>query len=359
MALLLYPHTFEAMKMSKLYVICQLLGWATYISIAFILNQLSNVPAGPELTVSLWSAFVLGLLISHAYREIIIRNRWLELSISKMIPRFILGSLTMALAFQLFYSGLSFILFHNSKRIEFGLLVQEFAGWIVLFLLWSLIYFFYHFFKNYKQEEIKNLRWEAAINEMELNKLKSQLNPHFIFNAMNSIRALVDESPKKAKMGITQLSNILRSNLLMGRQKLIPFSDELKLVKDYLAIESYRYEERLKVEIHIDEQSSNFLVPPLMVQTIVENGIKHGIAHLPKGGTLSLKSMVVEGLVVIEVTNPGQYHEEKKAETGFGLVNTRERLRLLFGAPSSLTIKNLNKSEVITTIKFPLKFNDL
>ena len=94
----------------------------------------------------------------------------------------------------------------------------------------------FHFVNNYKKEEIKNLKWQAAKNEIELNKLKSQLNPHFIFNSMNSIRALVSEDPKLAKEAITQLSNVLRNSLLMGKQKLIPLGDEMKLVNDYLGL---------------------------------------------------------------------------------------------------------------------------
>lgn len=343
--------------MKRLYVICQLLGWATYIFIAFVLSQLSNRPIGYELTFSLAVAFLLGLSVSHAYREIIIRNKWLELSISRMIPRFILGSVGVSVIFQLLYSGTTYLLFFNANRFQFGLLVQEFAGWIVLFLLWSLIYFFYHFFKTYKQEEIKNLKWEATKNEIELNKLKSQLNPHFIFNSMNSIRALVDENPTKSKQAITQLSNILRSALLMGRQKLIPFEDELKLVKDYLAIEGYRYEERLKVDFDIDQSNTKFLLPPLMLQTLVENGIKHGISQLPKGGKLTLRTKLSDHEAHIVILNSGHFDDRKKSETGFGLANTRERLKLIFNQEANLKIQNL-ENEVLTEVIIPLKIDE-
>ena len=347
------------MKMHKQYIISQLIGWTTYILMGLALNHLNNVPINIELYLSLGIAFLLGLGISHLYRAIIIRYQWLELSISNMIPRFILGSLAMSVLFQLLYSGSNFLLYSNYNRIQFNYIIQQFVGLIVLFLMWSLIYFFYHFFKNYKKEEIKNLKWEASKSEIELNKLKSQLNPHFMFNSMNSIRALVDENPVKAKLAITQLSNILRSNLLMGRQKLIPFSDELKLVKDYLAIEGYRYEERLKAIFEIDEKNKNFLIPPLMFQTIVENGIKHGIATLPKGGHLILKTKIIDQIVKIEVINHGQYDPSTTSETGFGLANTKERLKLIFGNKAGLDIKNYSENEVITEITIPLKTTKL
>ena len=321
--------------------------------IAYILNQLSGISLSYPLVLTLASAFLLGMSISHLYREIIIRNDWLNLNIPSMIPRFILGSLAMAVLFQLAYSGLTYLIFSGKKALNTAVVFQELAGWMILFTLWSLIYFFYHFFKNYKAEEIKNLRWEAARNEIELNKLKSQLNPHFIFNSMNSIRALVEENPKIAKKAITQLSNILRSNMLMGKQRLIHFSEELKLVHDYLAIEGYRYEERLNVSFDISPKTKHIMIPPLMIQTLVENGIKHGIAHLPEGGNLSIVAELENEYLIISITNSGQYDPNKKTETGFGIENTKERLRLLFSGKASFELKNKNKTEVICMVKLP------
>ena len=126
--------------------------------------------------------------------------------------------------------------------------------------------------------------------EIELNNLKSQLNPHFIFNALNSIRALVDENPSKSKQAINQLSNILRNSLASDKKGLTKFEDEIKIVKDYLGLESIRFEERLKTEFEIHPESQKFLVPPLMIQTLVENGIKHGISKLTPGGVIQLKT---------------------------------------------------------------------
>ena len=126
--------------------------------------------------------------------------------------------------------------------------------------------------------------------EIELNNLKSQLNPHFIFNALNSIRALVDENPSKSKQAINQLSNILRNSLASDKKGLTKFEDELKIVKDYLGLESIRFEERLKTEFDIHPDSQKFLVPPLMIQTLVENGIKHGISKLTAGRCYSAEN---------------------------------------------------------------------
>lgn len=345
------------MRIRRLYITCQIIGWFAYIILVFVLNRISGIPIGPSLFLSLGTAFFLGLLLSHGYREIILRNDWLNLSIKNIIPRFLIGSLTMAMLFEIWYVTITQIIPNGVSSLKLSIIAQEVTGWIVLFLLWSLIYFFYHFFKTYKAEEIKNLKWEASKNEFELNKLKSQLNPHFMFNSMNTIRALIDENPKTAKLAVTQLSNILRSNLLIGRKKLIPLEEEVKLVKDYLSVEGYRYEERLKTNFDIAPETKGILIPPLMIQTLVENGIKHGISKLPRGGEITLKTSVLDNIMSVEILNSGQYISSHKSETGFGLINTKERLKILYGAQSSFSISNLNKDTVLTEIKIPLNYN--
>src|SRR5205085_686739 len=154
-------------------------------------------------------------------------------------------------------------------------------------------------------------------------------------NAMNSIRALVDENPVKSKEAITQLSNILRNTLQMGKNKVISFDEEIKIVNDYLGLESIRYEERLKVSVQLHENSSQFYVPPLMIQTLVENGIKHGISKLTAGGIIEIKTFVKDDKLQIQIRNSGQINEAKESESGFGIKNTLQRLKLLYGKEAS------------------------
>ncbi|MCE3280163.1 MAG: histidine kinase [Bacteroidetes bacterium] len=197
------------------------------------------------------------------------------------------------------------------------------------------------------------MKWEASINEIELNKLKSQLNPHFMFNAMNSIRALVDENPGKSKDAITQLSNILRNTLQMGKNKVIAFEEELKIVNDYLALESIRYEERLKTNVDIHPDSKQFYVPPLMIQTLVENGIKHGVSKLTAGGTLEIKTDIREDKLYIFIRNSGQVDPQKETDSGFGIKNTLQRLQLLYGKSASMKISNEDNKTVLTELVIP------
>jgi LytS/YehU family sensor histidine kinase len=231
-----------------------------------------------------------------------------------------------------------------------GWIVSQFFGSLFLYFIWSLVYFVYHYFDNYKSA----LQYQASINEIQLNMLKSQLNPHFIFNGLNSIRALIDENPKKAKMAVTQLSNILRNTLGMNEKKLISFVEELRTVRDYLDLENVRYEERLQTILDIHPESYRFAVPPLMVQTLVENGIKHGIATLVDGGVLQLTTSVSNGEMKIKIRNSGQYNNERQGkQTGYGIANTVQRLKLLYGDKAKFNIFNQDNDFVVTEVIIP------
>jgi len=170
---------------------------------------------------------------------------------------------------------------------------------------------------------------------------------------MNIIRALVDEDPAKAKRSITQLSNILRKTLQMGKHKTVRFDEEMKVVMDYIELEKARFEERLQCESKIDPKSGSFQVPVLMVQTLVENGIKHGISQLPEGGLLTISTRLEGDELHILITNSGQLKSLKSKDSGFGLVNTRQRLQLLYGDAAKLELYNRDSETVTTEVTIP------
>lgn len=343
------------MSKTRLYWFCQIGGWLFFVLINAIFIKLSNAFSWRE-GFSLFLLFIFGLTFTHLYRGLIVYLNWIKISPIKLIPRVI--SVTLLLATIIYFIhyfieallGISSISFDN---FDFVVATQSILNIEFLLFFWSLIYFLIHYIQNYKKAEIENLKWQASINEIELNKLKSQLNPHFIFNAMNSIRALVEENPARAKESITQLSNILRNTLTMGRNKVIPFDDELKIVKDYVALETTRYEERLHAQFIIDPLSVNFSIPPLMLQTLVENGIKHGISKLPEGGELIFQTTVKNKLLHITIKNSGQLDDKVKTVTGFGIKNTEQRLALLYGVEASFTIINYDTKNVKTELTIP------
>ena len=196
---------------------------------------------------------------------------------------------------------------------------------------------------------------ERNLLEMEQKALRLQMNPHFIFNALNSIRALVDENPAKSKQAINQLSNILRNSLAFDKKKLTKFEDELKNVKDYLSLESVRFEERLRTDFQIHPDSNNFRVPPFMIQTLIENGIKHGVSKLTEGGSIELKTLVEKNRLKIYIRNSGQYNNlsRKGKPGGLGIANTIQRLKLLYGDDASFRIENESDTFVLTELILP------
>jgi hypothetical protein len=342
----------------QLYWLMQTGGWATYALVqivASVIASASGTISVQRIVFLTYEAFFC-FLITHAYRYFINRWRWLSLGMPLLIPRVLLSVFVLGLIMYFVRIPATISLDMFNQRILFdpmNIIGQSFY-YSILFFLWSVFYFIYNYFERYN----KSLKMEASIKEIELNNLKSQLNPHFIFNALNSIRALVDENPEKSKMAINQLSNILRNSLVADKRGLTKFGDELKIVKDYLGLESIRFEERLRTDFDVDASSKSFLVPPLMVQTLVENGVKHGISKLTEGGLIQVIAKVDHNHLKITIRNSGQYHiNGHKKRAGLGLSNTAQRLKLLYGEDAHFEIKNENDSFVRTEITIPYLTN--
>lgn len=338
------------MNKQRIYWISQILGWGMYGFVQVFLYTLAE-RYDTDQAIGVLFQVIYFILSTHFFRGLIIRREWLNLRLNRLIPRLLFVTFLLSiinygflLVVQRFTGGIS-----KGDLLFLTILINTLGYWVVYFL-WTIFYFAFHYVQRYN----KSLKAETAAREVELMHLKAQLNPHFIFNALNSIRALVNEDPRKAKESITQLSHILRNSLMSDRKKLISFSEELKTVMDYLALESIRFEERLRTRFDIDRNSGRFRVPPLMVQTLVENGIKHGISNLKYGGEISIRTKVKGKQLQLEIRNSGQLSQGNRKSTGFGLANTRKRLELIFGEKATFEIKNEKKDTVLTTISLPL-----
>ncbi len=336
-------------KKNNIYWTCQFIGWTLYAAINLFFFKLSyNTNFKDILLFLIW--LPLGITITHAYRFIVLKYNILKVNVFFQIPIIIVSSLIMSILFFIINISIVNLFSHSTEEIDLLAATSKILSLVLIFIIWSVIYFGFHFFDNYKKTEIQNLKLEANTKEVELNKLKSQLNPHFMFNSMNSIRALVDEDPKKAKVAITQLSNILRNTLMMHKNKFITLEEELVLVKDYLELEHIRFEERLNFNFDINPNTLTLNVPPMMVQTLVENGIKHGISKYPEGGSISIITLKNENSFEIEIINTGQLNTSIKSHSGVGVENTTNRLELLFGKKASFSLKNLDDKNVISKI---------
>ncbi len=346
----------------KLYWILQVLGWTAYTVVQIVAGFFSGALITAQNTVnSKGIAFlvveaVLSFLLTHYVRTFIKRRNWLGFPLRKLLVRVMAISLVMGVMLYIIRIPIFFALNLFKLNVSFdpAQITALIFIYSLIFFFWLLIYFAYHYFYRYNE----SLKYENLSKEIELSHLKSQINPHFFFNALNSIRALVDEDPEKSKNAINYLSGMLRHALSQDKTSFTKVRDEIKTVKAYLNLEVIRFEERLKVSYDLDPDCNDILIPPMMVQTIVENSVKHGVAQLIQGGIIEIKTALINSYLVISVRNNGQIHQniqELSSRGGIGIKNTIKRLEILYGEKASFDIYNQDAYHVISVIKIPLE----
>lgn len=337
------------------YWLMQLLSWSLFVGLFYAWHFINDRSNADVLQLMVMEVFI-GISVSHLFRHIILRKNLVQVDFGTLLPRLALYATLLALFANLLEMLLHDVLLTSYKPLHTEPLLTHLnraINWGLLLIIWSVAYLAYCYFILNRREEIRNLRLETANRENQLNTLRAQMNPHFMFNALNGIRALVDEDPDQAKRAITQLSAILRNAMASVKRRTVPLGEEIDIVKAYLALESMRYEERLRTQIHVDPTLERNLVPPMLLQTLVENAVRHGIAHLPAGGDLVIDAVPGTNATVITVRNSGSYRPVKGKGGGIGLRNTRRRLELLYGAAAALHIREVDGS-VVTTVIIPL-----
>lgn len=340
--------------MKKAYWLCQLTGWSVFGLVNIFFSITFGYFSWQHAIVIIYQSFA-GICLTHLFKVFIKKNNWLSLPLKNIVPRILITNILIGMILSfIFYAVNSGINNYNFPNFKTSIFFVDIFRLTSTILLWTLIYFAVNYFENYKQVQIESLIWEAAVKDFELKTLKSQLNPHFMFNALNSIRALIDLDPKNAQTAVTKLSNILRYSLKMERIETVPLSEEMQAVSDYLALESIRFEERLRYKIEIDPKSVSIEIPPMMIQTLVENGIKHGISKITAGGCINIKIELIDSSLHILIRNSGRINNGAiQNATGFGISNTKHRLHLLYGEKASFSINNESPKEVLAKLVIP------
>ena len=312
---------------------CQLAGWGIVaLSTLFYAASYKQTIDG-YFILQLFIIMVAGIISTHLLRWFMTRNHWLLMAVEKLVFHLSVSVILTSVLFSLIVMGLDRItgLDTNKRNLDFfPRLLGNILNFGIYIIPWVLFYYFYHYLVKSRRQQLDTLKLEALVKELELKTIKSHINPHFIFNALNSIRALIDEDPDRARNAVTHLSNILRSSMQADKSETVPFEKELNIVKDYLALEYIRFEDRLQVEYHIDAKTLLQPVPPMMLQTLVENAIKHGIGKRMSGGMVKITSSFKNNYHEMIVQNSGYLNGQANSD-GFGLSGTRNRLNLLFG----------------------------
>lgn len=320
------------MSKKTIYWTCQLCGWTALMFCDLWIYTL-EFKFGWDVFFWAIANIAFCILFTHLYRLVVRKRNWVSLPLYRFVPRVLLSGLVLGLTMTLINFPVDINTFRDVSS-EPSLFLSSWLSWSKSMFTWVLSYTAYHYVENVRATELEKILLKSSVKEIEAKVLRSQLNPHFVFNALNSIRALVSENPAKAQQSITQLSSLLRNSLLADRRKTVELREELKTVEDYLALEKVRYEDRLTADFHIDPKTLFLQVPPMMLQTLVENGIKHGVQKAVKGGFIQITTFLQNDHLHIHIRNTGVLGGKESG--GFGLKNTERRLQLLYGDDATL-----------------------
>jgi Putative regulator of cell autolysis len=350
----------------RLYVLFQVLGWGFFLSMQLLFSLYFGARDGGRDPLIVAATVVMvasiGLLLSHGFRRYMSRWGWKQLGWRQLLPRVVIAALVLAVLWNGIGYGLTYFLIDRPWESKYNPVVLFTLGSLngaLIFVGWMCLYLFYHLFDRFNRSEIERLRLNAVVKDAELRALKSQVNPHFIFNSLNSLRALIDENPGRAREAVTQLANLLRYSLQSGQLETVPLEAELRVVNDYLALEQVRHEERLRVRLDVAPETLKLPIPPMLLQTLVENAIKYGISRSPTGGEIAIVARSEGESLRLQVTNPGELSNESRERcngaesTGLGLSNAAERLRLLFGDRARLQLQAASPAKVMAEAVVP------
>ena len=219
-----------------------------------------------------------------------------------------------------------------------------------LVLIWNLVYLTYHLIRQYHITEVEKWKLEAEVEKANLGTLRSQINPHFMFNALNNIRALILEDPHKAREMLTQFSETFRYALQHSENSETTVAKEVHIVSQYLQLVSIQYEEKMQFSINAEENILHDSIPPMILQLLVENAVKHGIALSQTGGIIAIDIRNIGKQLVMSVKNTGTLQKKNQLEDsiGIGLNNVEKRLKLLYNDKAQLRIEEQPPFVVVT-----------
>ena len=346
----------------------------------------------PFLILGLWTLFAFYMTLQGHYVRASMGQpaTWTQLAHSEFAYAYLWAALTPAILWLarryrfdhirwywvLCIHAVACVVLSSVQKVLFVLLVpptqaqwqaHDLTGWVRLIafsmdyglLLYGIVLVVYYavdYHNRYEQGLLRASQLEARLAQTQLQALRMQLHPHFLFNTMHTISTLVRDDPDAAELMIARLSDLLRVSLASSGIQEVPLSRELEFVKAYLEIEKVRFEERLELHFDVDPATLDALVPNLILQPLVENAIRHGIANRREGGRVEVRSQMVGDTVHLWVIDdgPGLDRDGPTAHrTGVGLANTRARLERLYGAKHDFVLRSASKGGVEAAIRIP------
>ncbi|HXX18417.1 MAG TPA: histidine kinase [Candidatus Acidoferrum sp.] len=273
----------------------------------------------PCLATPLERSSVPRFLITHVAGAVVASALWLVAA--RLLARMLAG-----------FEGFHEIVFQLSKDLPL-----LFGTGVLLYLLAVGFHYVLLAVEASRQAEARVMQASLLARDAELRALKAQVNPHFLFNSLNSISALTASDPARAREMCVLLGDFLRRTLGLGEKPAIPLQDEISLVHAFLAVEKIRYGDRLHMEETIDREALSAEVPPLLLQPLVENAVAHGIANLVDGGWIRLAAQRRNGILEVTIENLFDPEAPPRRRNGVGLANVRQRLEARYGNDASFS----------------------
>ena len=294
------------MSSPALYWLLQVFGWLAF----FAINTAFGF-AGGHLSRTMWPltmglCSISGLLMTHGWRAFVRRRRYLEMPLSRSSRRYVVGVIVIGFALT-FVAAVWYRLFlvpDTFRRLDW--IPFAVLTWTFTVAIWTLLYVSSSSFRRANVLERQRLKTELLAKDARLAVLRHQLNPHFLFNSLNSLRALIFEDTQKASQMVDRLAALLRYSLQSDSNEVVTLAEELMMVDEYLMIEKIRFEERLRVKMNIAEDSKTARLPRMLLQTLIENAVKHGVERAVTGGIVCLDTTLKNAALHITVQNPGK-----------------------------------------------------
>lgn len=291
-----------------------------------LVESLIGMVIYPTIGLSIWFAIkynrfedyaILRILFFHLVFATIVVTIWLYLGVTltKLIDKDLVGQI---------YSRLP----------------EKVLGSYILYAIFVIFFSAINYYQNFKEKIKQESELKALVREAELQALKSQINPHFLFNSLNSVSSLTISNPEKAQEMVINLSTFMRYSLMHDETETVPFSKELENIKLYLSIEKVRFGKKLNAEFEISEHCGNLRIPNMILQPLFENAIKYGVYETTEQVTIKTTASCDESYLHISITNDYDSNTVHRKGEGIGLRNIRQRLAIIYKNPDLLQTKD-------------------
>jgi len=317
----------------------QLGGWLVYFVMIYI-TFLSVAAEGSFLRLFVVKGFrtLVGFCLTCVLR-LVYRRFGDRLSLERTVALVLAGAILFGLAWtwiEIAFSALTSPAFNFASTLARSPRIA--LDYAMTITAWSGLYFGIKSWLAWQRERERALESAAQAAAAQLEVLRYQLNPHFLFNSLNSLRASIDEDPRRARQMVTRLAEFLRYSLLADGAKEVPLHEEIEAAQNYLAIEKVRFEDKLEVEFEAGLEARDFRVPCFLLNPLVENAVKHGFNNSPKPLKIVVAARLENGALLLEVANSGRLGGGGENGTRIGLKNLRERLSKAFPGRNSFTL---------------------